>query len=496
MSSITIQGNVDGEDLLDAFNSLTVSGGGSDNDEKEAEIGLGKLSVDSDFSVGNVNSPVTLVYDIRMMLHVAPADHPEQPQRIERIWSAFMEDGIVKSCRRIPSRLATDEELLRCHPQEHIDRIADCFYKVDPGEMELKKVKLQQNKYQYRLDEDTYDGLHSNLAARLAAGSIMAVTEAVLSDKENVRSGFAVVRPPGHHCESKTPQGFCLFNSVAVAARHAQAFAPKRCKKVLIVDWDVHHGNGTQNIFYNDSSVFYVSLHRSDGGKFYPGTGFAKEIGDKKKQSLGTNLNIPWPCRGLGDKEYVVAFEKILMPLCYQFKPDVVFISAGFDAALGDPLGGMRVSPAGYAYMTSELMKLANGNVIIALEGGYNLTSISVSAVACARTLLGKNVEGKDELVAFAKNSTDVDFANEIDTRALRSINQILKIQSDYWSSTFDEKSDPFKRQLKGSTGRTRKPTQKMKEAKSLQEMFLERKKKRNAAKKRGKKSGRGSKGT
>ena len=166
-----------------------------------------------------------------MMLHVAPADHPEQPQRIERIWSAFMEDGIVRSCRRIPSRLATDEELLRCHPQEHIDRIADCFHKVDPGEMELKKVKLQQNKYQYRLDEDTYDGLHSNLAARLAAGSIMAVTEAVLSDKENVTSGFAVVRPPGHHCESKTPQGFCLFNSVAVAARHAQAFAPKRCKK-------------------------------------------------------------------------------------------------------------------------------------------------------------------------------------------------------------------------------------------------------------------------
>ena len=146
-------------------------------------------------------------------------------------------------------RLATDEELLRCHPQEHIDRIADCFHKVDPGEMELKKVKLQQNKYQYRLDEDTYDGLHSNLAHWLAAGSIMAVTEAVLSDKENVKSGFAVVRPPGHHCESKTPQGFCLFNSVAVAARHAQAFAPKRCKKVLIVDWDVHHGNGTKIYF-------------------------------------------------------------------------------------------------------------------------------------------------------------------------------------------------------------------------------------------------------
>ena len=151
-------------------------------------------------------------------------------------------------------------------------------------------------------------------------------------------------------------------------------------------------------------------------------------------------MNIPWPCRGLGDKEYAVAFEKLLMPLCKNFKPDLVFISAGFDAALGDPLGGMKVSPGGYAYMTNELMQLANGNVIIALEGGYNLTSISVSAVACARALLGKSVEGQDEIYKFAKESTNVEYADEIDTRALRSLNQMLQIQSDFWEETHDDK--------------------------------------------------------
>ena len=503
--------NNDDDDLADAFNSLTVCNtnnnnkNNDDDDNRKVDIinnateNLKSLALSSsdddssDFKVGNENSPVCLVYDKRMMLHVAPMDHPEQPKRIERIWSAFVEDGIVKSCHRIPSRLANDEELLRCHPQKHIDVIADVFYGVDPGELELKKQFLEQKKFQFRHDDDTYDGKNSNLAARLAAGSIMAVTEAILSEekKNTKKSGFAVVRPPGHHCESETPQGFCLFNSVAVAARHAQTFAPKKCKKVLIVDWDVHHGNGTQNIFYDDPSVFYVSIHRSDGGKFYPGTGFAKELGNKKKRSLGTNLNIPWPCRGLGDKEYAVAFEKLLMPLCKNFKPDLVFISAGFDAALGDPLGGMKVSPGGYAYMTNELMQLANGNVIIALEGGYNLTSISVSAVACARALLGKSVEGQDEIYKFAKESTNVEYADEIDTRALRSLNQMLQIQSDFWEETHDDKDgrkNPFNQPLKGSMGRSRKQTKKMQESKSLQEAFLERRKKAAARAKKKKK--------
>eukprot|EP00943_MAST-04B_sp_MAST-4B-sp1_P005481 g5481.t1 len=458
-------------------------------DMKKLSISNGNNNVTDEFEIGDANSPVCLVYDKRMMLHVAPIDHPEQPQRIERIWSAFVEDGIVKSCHRIPSRVASDEELLRCHPQKHINRIADCFFNVDANELEMKKQLLEQKKFQYRLDEDTYDGVHSNLAARLAAGSIIAVTEAVLSNDNKIKAGFAVIRPPGHHCESDVSQGFCLFNSVAVAARHAQQFAPKKCKKVLIVDWDVHHGNGTQNIFYDDPSVFYVSIHRSDGGKFYPGTGFAKELGNKKKKSLGANLNIPWPCRGLGDKEYAVAFEKILMPLCTSFKPDLLYISAGFDAALGDPLGGMKVSPAGYAYMTTELMKLANGNVIIALEGGYNLTSISVSAVACARALLGKSVEGQKDLYKFAKESTNMEQANALDSRALRSLNQMLQIQKDFWQETHDDDDDnatnPFNQQLKSNMTRTRKQTQKMKEAKSLQELFLERKNKKKPQKKR-----------
>ena len=155
----------------------------------------------------------------------------------------------------------------------------------------------------------------------------------------------------------------------------------------------------------------------------------------------------------------------------------LVFISAGFDAALGDPLGGMKVSPGGYAYMTNELMQLANGNVIIALEGGYNLTSISVSAVACARALLGKSVEGQDEIYKFAKESTNVEYADEIDTRALRSLNHMLQIQSDFWEETHDDKDgrkNPFNQPLKGSMGRSRKQTKKMQESKSLQEALTE----------------------
>jgi len=189
--------------------------------------------------------------------------------------------------------------------------------------------------------------------------------------------------------------GFCLFNNVPIAARVCQQDFPDVCRKVLILDWDVHHGNGIQNMFYDDPNVLYISLHVYQNGIFYPGKpdnpmtpdGGIDKCGAGK--GLGKNINIGWHEQGMGDGEYMAAFQKIIMPIAHEFNPDLVIISAGFDAAAGDELGGCFVTPACYAHMTHMLMSLAGGKVAVCLEGGYNLEAISKSALAVARTLMG-----------------------------------------------------------------------------------------------------------
>ena len=483
-----------GEDALAAeLGSLSLSGAKHGHDDEDVPPGY--------YEMGNLESDVGLVYDPRMMDHKAPEDHPEQPQRVERIWSALEEHKVTPQCRRVQSREATDEELKRCHPQRHINKICDCFYEFSDVKKSIAQNSLEKHGYQHRIDEDTFDGPHSALAARLAAGSVIALTEAVCNGE--IKSGFAVVRPPGHHCESDRAQGFCLFNSVAVAVRHAQAYTATpstntkvKANRVLILDWDVHHGNGTQDIFLNDSTVMFISLHRSDNGKFYPKSGFVKEVG--KRGGKGYTVNIPWPCRGLGDKEYVVAFETIVMPICEEFNPDLVFVSAGFDAALGDPLGGMKVTDAGYAYMTKKLMTLANGRVIIALEGGYNLTSISNASVACAKALLGASYKDILERNASGESETPIErfaalartgWAEEIDSRAIRTLNQVLAVQKDLWASRNDDggEKNPFRMPLVPPS-RTREggssPAKAKKEL-SLAERFALRKNRKGKKKKK-----------
>ena len=182
--------------------------------------------------------------------------------------------------------------------------------------------------------------------------------------------------------------GFCLYNNVAVAARAVQAAGAAR--RVLIVDWDLHHGNGTQHTFREDPSVLYFSTHQFP---FYPGTGAVDEIG--AGAGRGFTVNVPWP-GGMGDAEYLAAFDRVLLPIARDFAPDLTLVSAGFDAAEGDPLGSMRLSPAGYAAMTSRLLTLSNGRVVLALEGGYNLDAISRSAAACLRVLLGEKPPAAD----------------------------------------------------------------------------------------------------
>ena len=304
-----------------------------------------------------------LVFDERFLAHRAPYEHPEHPGRLEAIWRRLEDEGLAARCRRIPAREASDEELCRVHTAAHVAAIA----RTAGGGFR-------------QLDPDTYTGPGSALAARLAAGGLVELSVAVASGECD--NGLALLRPPGHHAEADRAMGFCLFNNVAVAARAVQAAGA--AKRVLIVDWDLHHGNGTQNTFWRDPSVLYVSTHQFP---FYPGSGAVEEVGDGAGR--GFTINVPLPA-GCGDAEYLAAFDRVLLPAARDFRPDLVLVSAGFDAAEGDPLGAMRISPAGYAQMTQRLIGLANGRVVLALEGGYDLEAIAASAAACLRVLLGE----------------------------------------------------------------------------------------------------------
>ncbi len=310
-----------------------------------------------------------LVYDERFLAHRAPYDHPEHPGRLSAIWRRLEVDGLAARCRRVPAREAADEELSRVHTAAHIATIdataAEPFLQLDP---------------------DTYTCRDSALAARLAAGGLVDLVEEVASGR--LDNGFALLRPPGHHAEADRAMGFCLFNNVAVAARAAQASGSAR--RVLIVDWDLHHGNGTQHTFREDPTVLYFSIHQYP---FYPGTGSIGEMGEGPGR--GHTLNVPLPA-GCGDAEYLAAFDRILAPAAEGFAPDLVLVSAGFDAAEGDPLGAMRLSSRGYAQMTGRLGRLAQGRVVLALEGGYDLDAIAGAAAACTRILLGDPADPGD----------------------------------------------------------------------------------------------------
>jgi histone deacetylase 6 len=303
-----------------------------------------------------------LVFDDRFLLHKAPYDHPEHPGRLLAIRAGLEREGLVRFCRRVPARPATDDELTAVHTPDHV-------WKID----------ATAGSPFTQLDPDTYACADSAAAARLAAGGLVDLTLGTLAGEWD--NGFAVLRPPGHHAEADAAMGFCLFNNVAIAAKAALSAGAQR---VLIVDWDLHHGNGTQNTFWNDPRVVYFSTHE---WPLYPGTGASDETGGE--DARGRTINLPWP-PGMGDAEYLAAFDEILMPIARRYEPDLVIVSCGFDAALGDLLGQMRISPDGYALMTSRLLSLARGRIVLALEGGYRLDAIAQSAAACVKVLQGE----------------------------------------------------------------------------------------------------------
>ncbi|XP_070571561.1 histone deacetylase 6-like [Ptychodera flava] len=336
-------------------------------------------AIDSIVSEVKFTSPVhrtALVYDERMRKHRDQwnTSHPERPDRITRIFEIHKAWKLLDRCLRVEARMATDPELLALHSSGHLEKM-----KESQGMKNRELFMLQMEYNSIYFHQTSYE------CASLAAGSVFNVVKEVLTGQ--ALNGVCITRPPGHHAEANAACGFCFFNNVALAARYAQkVFGLKR---ILIVDWDVHHGNGIQHMFDDDDSVLYISLHRYDHGMFYPGSPDANYDKVGKGRGKGFNINVAWNGGKMGDAEYIAAFQQIVMPIAMEFSPELVLVSAGFDAAKGDPLGGYMITPEGYAHLTHMLTSLASGRVVVVLEGGYNLISISRSMAMCTKILLG-----------------------------------------------------------------------------------------------------------
>ena len=306
------------------------------------------------------------VYGDVYLQHKTSAGHPERPERLTAIVRRLRETGLLEQLVAIEPRRAATEWITTEHSLEYVARVAIACRQGDPY-VDTMDVPVSPRSYDVALE---------------AVGGVLAAVDAVMAGK--VRNAFCAVRPPGHHALKDQAMGFCLFNNVALAARYVQK--KHGLPKVLIVDWDVHHGNGTQAMTYADPTVLYFGIHRYP---FYPGTGAAEEKGEGK--GLGFTLNVPLPA-GSGDAEYTKAFDDVLAPAARAFRPDFVLVSAGFDAHADDPLGGMKVTAKGFAELTRVVKRIAatsaRGRIVSVLEGGYNLDGLAASAEAHLRVLM------------------------------------------------------------------------------------------------------------
>jgi acetoin utilization deacetylase AcuC-like enzyme len=345
-----------------------------------------------------------IVKDNRFLDHMMDPGHPESPERLRVIYKMLEEPEMKGFLEEVKPRPATREELEAIHAPAYIDQVAQT-----------------SGKPYFRLDMDTSTCAKSYETALLAAGGLLELIRVVMEGKLN--NGFALVRPPGHHAERDRAMGFCLFNNVAIGALYAiKKFSLDR---ILIVDWDVHHGNGTQNSFYEDPRVLYISTHRY--GFFYPGTGSAQEVG--KGKGLGFTVNVPFST-GAGDAEYGNIFEKLIKPIALEYRPQLVLISAGFDTHYDDPLGGMEVTEKGFARMTQILMEIAEataqGKLVITLEGGYDVSGQGRSVKAVLKELAQASPLDKKDLLE--KEAADY-------SRIERLIDQLKEIQKRYWKT-------------------------------------------------------------
>jgi acetoin utilization deacetylase AcuC-like enzyme len=342
-----------------------------------------------------------VLYTERFEEHQTPPGHPESPARAEVLGAVVIdwrrEGGLVRE-----PKPATREHLARVHSDPYLDLIASTAGRS------------------VALDPDTFTSPASHDVALIAAGAVVDAVDYVLAPDgvpgSRVPKACALVRPPGHHAERDRAMGFCLYNNAAVAAAHARA---RGCERVAVVDFDVHHGNGTQWIFYDDPSVLYVSTHQYP---FYPGTGAADDAG--VDAGRGYTLNVPLEA-GATDADYDAVFKRLIVPVLTRFGPDLLVVSAGFDAHERDPLAGMRMSTGGFANLTQQLCDVADeccrGRAIFVTEGGYHLPTLA----ACALTTL-EIAAGQTRIAPYAAQAGDA-------RRSRETIAAVRAAHSTFW---------------------------------------------------------------
>ncbi|NXK53949.1 HDA10 deacetylase, partial [Chauna torquata] len=322
-------------------------------------------------------SGTALIYDEEMTSHKLLWNDPicdiEVPERLSASYKQLQFYHLVERCVRVPTREGTEDEILLVHSSEHLE-VAKSTQTMN--EEELKRVSGNYDAFFFH--PNTY------CCARLAVGATLQLVDSVMSGK--VCNGMALVRPPGHHSQRNAANGFCLFNNVAIAAEYAKLKYGLR--RILIVDWDVHHGQGTQYIFEEDPSVLYFSWHRYEHQEFWPSLRESDYDAVGLGRGKGFNINLPWNKVGMGNSDYLAAFFHVLLPMAFEFDPELVLVSSGYDSAIGDPEGQMNATPEVFAHLTHFLMQLANGKLCVVLEGGYHLKSLSESVCMTVKTLL------------------------------------------------------------------------------------------------------------
>jgi acetoin utilization deacetylase AcuC-like enzyme len=336
-----------------------------------------------------------IVKDKRYFDHDMGLSHPESPRRLEAIY-AMIDAGLPFSYELIEPRSADEEEIKFVHAPEYVSL-----------------VKQTADRERVILDPDTSTSPRSYETALLAAGGAIKAVETIMEGK--IRNGFALVRPPGHHAERNQAKGFCIFNNIAIAAEHL--LRRHDLKRILIADWDLHHGNGTQNSFYFRNDVLFFSTHQFP---YYPGSGSWDEVGEDEGE--GFTVNVPLS-PGKGNEDYLFIYRNILGPIAAAYKPEFILVSAGFDIYAGDPLGGMQITGEGFAALASELIRLAKDHcgdkILFMLEGGYDPEGLTEGV--------------KQVLLQLAGEGNIPALKADISIAARKEIAPVFDIQKKYW---------------------------------------------------------------